>query len=1837
MKNFTNRVLLFAAVMLLGGAFSFTANGQAQTPRVPDYYASSTTNNKEGCTADRPCTPERAFQLASMAENGRDTVGVGGVLDESSVGDELVVFLVSAPGATFDLMLGETESLDDAVTLGLYMREGDSTKVVPGTINIHNEVLALQSHYWMDDGVDDAVVPDEWAAYMGHLSAHTGTTVNVHSKKVELQISYKQEDYGIFGGDVRLHNLRLEIADHAANDAGMANRCFRIRMLNVVGTVNVFPHGERLGKAIERRMQNSIDNVYDDGKTIWENSQCMTRNDYHGLEVHSLDVSGTLNLRDDLNLFLTADRDTTDNGANYASAKISGEVEVSGAFTVNVRGADSTGIENKDDMVQYYGWLNSPGNVTSGVDSAQTTVVYRGDRFQISGGGSIKSGHFYKTTAAGVDMSVDLEFTKLADISGGVLNFTGNNITGNGTDSRLLVRRTFTGNIDTARASGDFDGFVGQMHITNATVDVDLVSTTNQYKNTANGYFKRTDADPVGRHAYRLTHWHCARGLIGGIYATNATFTERVIVNDFPEVEGEDGCSGGIELNGGEVDDNLDVAGHATLGGNVTIEGNLIASQNGTFSTNGSVTVENKIVLTASTLGNGNPVFMFGKSGSLTLEGDLLGSKTATVFGGANTDLDFEKFNPCDLGSGNGVMGVVRFAGGRSASISGNVIRLNKVSLEIAKDDAARDSVVVGVTTALVVPRVKLSNGILSTKGKLKMHETADLIVSEGGSLSRGGAKMTYLDRSPDNIIYHAGDITTGDELMLVKPTDKLDYLVSMTEGTLNIASSIAANTVMLVRGSVSLGANVTVDNKSGRTYVGAVEVSGAGTYSSSDLHFEAGNHMSGSKLIATHPTTTTIAKATKPNVTVDGCAAKTVKLALGEGFTPLATAMVMDGNTLDLNGNDLVAYGNVTVESEAVFHDSYTPSDGEAGKLVSDLSEALAAVSADDTPENREALRKVRDELLGARDRMGTLDTATAGRFLVAGAAVTLDLQTDQKNMSRMVPPTEVLAGGSLTLKNMGQVSAEKEMAGFPSLMVHHRDTTAKPTKMGGELMLHSGYDEVAIHGDLMLEEETRFTVGSVKMVTVMGDLMVGCNGDMPPVGNATLPTLCRAPVVNVGNNTLVVGGDYKQYSGDDMMMGSRATVMFGNNGKHVVMGSFVVGPSITDTDANGVMMATSNMYDLGDLMDPHVDGAMMPTYRGLFAHGEMFAFYGTGDMYTGMDSTMHGLTGAVTLAPMADTMMLSQGDAAASQLGNVYVNVVDNNDAMVMTSSNVVQHASGRLYLEDGVLFVGDGFKWTTLKSAHENVGDIITSDDEGTVSTAEVSNFIVGALNRMVKGSGSDRDTTGYNFPLGVMDEDGMEGHYTPLAIQLDAGEDPTMLSASAMMGDDMAMSLPEGGLTAANEDGSHLILDAVGPVYWKVMGDDMQALDLRVSVQDLPNVFRISGLRIVRWDCDGSNAMIAGTYVHAVDGDHSDTDNTFAINDFVHGIPTITQFDLELSDCNVYGIAANSLENPINADPLLNGAGYVQLVHNVVGLPVDVYADGNRIADDVMFQSALPYAVLSTGAHVLEVTAANAPDNSTALVTLPVNLTRGESYQVVASGDPTMNKLDVHVAANVRRASMVANTVDFMLVHGSAGVGMVDVRTLDPMDNTRGLMLWANNAEFGDVQPYMTVDPTTYNVEVSSQDNSVQHEVFRFNFGDYGNEAVTLALSGGSSGSDLTIMGVMDDGSTFFPQVITSTEAEELPTEFALLGNYPNPFNPSTRISFDLPESARVSIAVYDMLGREVMVLPAQDLEAGANRSVELNALQLASGNYFYQVIATGVSGRHIETGRMVLIK
>ena len=98
----------------------------------------------------------------------------------------------------------------------------------------------------------------------------------------------------------------------------------------------------------------------------------------------------------------------------------------------------------------------------------------------------------------------------------------------------------------------------------------------------------------------------------------------------------------------------------------------------------------------------------------------------------------------------------------------------------------------------------------------------------------------------------------------------------------------------------------------------------------------------------------------------------------------------------------------------------------------------------------------------------------------------------------------------------------------------------------------------------------------------------------------------------------------------------------------------------------------------------------------------------------------------------------------------------------------------------------------------------------------------------------------------------------------------------------------------------------------------------------------------------------------------------------------------------------------------------------------------------------------------------------------------------------------------------------------------------------------------------------------------------------------------------------------DGGFGYSDIITLDGAR--PEALALLPNYPNPFNPTTEIRYEVPVTTHVNLVVHDLMGKEVAVLMDGVQEAG-RYEVAFDGSNLASGVYFYR----------LKTPAQVLIK
>lgn len=95
---------------------------------------------------------------------------------------------------------------------------------------------------------------------------------------------------------------------------------------------------------------------------------------------------------------------------------------------------------------------------------------------------------------------------------------------------------------------------------------------------------------------------------------------------------------------------------------------------------------------------------------------------------------------------------------------------------------------------------------------------------------------------------------------------------------------------------------------------------------------------------------------------------------------------------------------------------------------------------------------------------------------------------------------------------------------------------------------------------------------------------------------------------------------------------------------------------------------------------------------------------------------------------------------------------------------------------------------------------------------------------------------------------------------------------------------------------------------------------------------------------------------------------------------------------------------------------------------------------------------------------------------------------------------------------------------------------------------------------------------------------------------------------------------------------SSETDEMPSEFALLQNYPNPFSKVTNIAYSIPTSTPVLLRVYNLVGQEVVTL-VDDVQSAGDHTIRFDGSALASGVYFYQLKA----GNVVTTQKMLVVK
>jgi surface protein len=162
---------------------------------------------------------------------------------------------------------------------------------------------------------------------------------------------------------------------------------------------------------------------------------------------------------------------------------------------------------------------------------------------------------------------------------------------------------------------------------------------------------------------------------------------------------------------------------------------------------------------------------------------------------------------------------------------------------------------------------------------------------------------------------------------------------------------------------------------------------------------------------------------------------------------------------------------------------------------------------------------------------------------------------------------------------------------------------------------------------------------------------------------------------------------------------------------------------------------------------------------------------------------------------------------------------------------------------------------------------------------------------------------------------------------------------------------------------------------------------------------------------------------------------------------------------------------------------------------------------------------------------------------------------------------------------------------------------------------------------------------FNASASTDPNN-DALTFAWDFGDGATGSGETVSHTYTAAGEYTVVLTASDGHLTGTDSLTvsiasgvDTESFELPESFVLRAAYPNPFNPTTTITYGLPAAAEVRITATDLLGRQVATLVAGDMKEAGYHTAQFNAEGLASGTYLIRMEA----GDFVATQQVVLLK
>ena len=294
--------------------------------------------------------------------------------------------------------------------------------------------------------------------------------------------------------------------------------------------------------------------------------------------------------------------------------------------------------------------------------------------------------------------------------------------------------------------------------------------------------------------------------------------------------------------------------------------------------------------------------------------------------------------------------------------------------------------------------------------------------------------------------------------------------------------------------------------------------------------------------------------------------------------------------------------------------------------------------------------------------------------------------------------------------------------------------------------------------------------------------------------------------------------------------------------------------------------------------------------------------------------------------------------------------------------------------------------------------------------------------------------------------------------------------------------------------------------------------------------------------------------------------------------------------------------------------------VQIIHNSASPTVDVYVDGALAVSGFEYRTATGVLELP-----LEFTVGIAPTGGDVIAEFPFSLEEGGEYAVVATGLLGNEDTPFGLAAAGTTFGASEGNVGLNVYHGSTDAPAVDILA------DSGVLV--PNLAYGEFSGYVEVPAMDYTIGIAPAGGESIADFIAPLSGLGGGSAVVFA-SGFLSGDDpaFGVFAALEDGTVLGLESGSLSNGLTLNPIFELNQSYPNPFNPSTTISFQIKEFSDISINVYDINGRVVANL-FDGFKSVGEYSINWNAGNIPSGTYFVNMNTNSFS----STQKLMLIK